>query len=93
MNANLSRFLKDTKNKWVKIDENEGFTIIQKVETYDLVEGKSYFECHGKSYSNYGGVVVEYDDFYMTKELLNGPIHNLTDEQAEIEIKKMKGEV
>lgn len=91
--TNLSNFLKDTQNKWVKIDENDGFSIIQKVETFDLVNNKGYFKCQGKSYSNCGGDVVELDEFYMTRQLLNGNVHNLNDDDVENEILKMKGEV
>lgn len=86
---NLNEFLKDTQNKWVKIDENDGYTIIQNVTDYTLNGGKGYFTCSGKSFSNCGGDVIELDEFYMTRHLLNGHITMLSDEDADTEIKKM----
>lgn len=85
----LKDFLENSLNKWVKI-ENKNVKIIQRVEQFEQVSGKSYYLCVGTSVCGANGEIVKLDKFYTTKDHLMGNVHVIPDELAKLEIAKLE---
>lgn len=88
----ISEFMKETLNKWVKI-ENEEMTIIQNVKSYEPTKSPNMFKCKGVSVSNSEGETLELDEFYMSKYHLEGKITEISQDIAETQIQEMKHEL
>lgn len=85
----LSDFLKETLNKWVKI-ESDDFMIIQNITSFEPTKSPTMFKCVGKSVSKCEGDVLELDDFYMSKTHLDGTVNEISEEDAQKYIQSMK---
>lgn len=85
----LKEFIESTLNKWVKI-ENDGVTIIQKIESYKQTNKPTVYDCTGYSISNAEGEVLELSNFYMTKSHLDGKVTETFDVDEDIKILKQE---
>lgn len=86
----LQDFLEITRNKWVKIKNNDT-TIIQNVKNFVKTASPTVFECTGQSVSNAEGEVLELNNFYTTKFHQSGFVTELSESEAQQEIQAMKG--